>query len=59
MKYQAPDHIRGSMNIGGEHVTIAEDGTFELPDGGDYMAILPFGCKLLPTPKHDDESQER
>lgn len=49
MKYQAPPNIRGSISVGGENIQIAEDGSFELPDHGDYMSILPFGCQMLPA----------
>ncbi len=39
LKYKAPENGT-SINIGGEQFNVGDDGCIDLPEGGDYHAIL-------------------
>lgn len=55
MKYNAPEGCTG-ISVGGEQFNVDGNGQIEVPDNGDYHALLaPHGFKPAPVKAKTDE----
>lgn len=58
MKYNAPEGCTG-ISVGGEQFNVDGNGQIEVPDNGDYHALLaPHGFKPAPVKALEDAEAE-